>query len=125
MNLLALTRKDLLAAPVLPWDKDTVAKGVIILPVRKPHESGYSLFSLVLWKGQELIGRTPACSDVLHIEGIGGYGLDNFDLTKRLPVVGWSIDILPKAKCICLWCRKNVKVTDALSSISVYSTDEK
>lgn len=62
------------------------------------HDSGYRLFSLVLCKGEE-----PICigngGDVLHLDGIGGFG---YDWLKRfgkcpteIPVSGWTMDCLP------------------------------
>ena len=82
--------------------------GVIFVPMEYLHHSGYTCMKFVLERCGNIVGVVGGGSDVAHINGIGGYGRtgNEFEdalksgLTKR---VGWSLDCLPKSKCIRLW----------------------
>ena len=66
----------------------------IILPTTKKHDSGYRIMNFVLCKGSEPVCRIEGCADVVHLDGIGGYGPIGSDYTKHYPS-GWSVDCIP------------------------------
>lgn len=65
------------------------------------------------------------CSDVLHIDGIGGYGNDWIKQCNGVPtkidIAGWAINCLPKSGLLRLFCNSKITVGSALSSFKVYS----
>ena len=85
--------------PVANWNKidKNEYNSVIIVPMNELHESGFKCMTYLFCKGQEIICRSEGCSDVLHLDGIGGYG--QWDPAKDLPIAlpprAWSIDCLP------------------------------
>lgn len=95
-----MTRKEFLALPSLGWNDDPPDfDSVVILPSRRMHESGYRLLDFVACKGDRALVRLSGCSDVLHIDGIGGYGknwLKKYGtVPTAVPASGWCIDCLP------------------------------
>lgn len=100
---------------------------LIILPGdgRQKHDSGYRYIDFIATKGQKPICRLAGGSDVLHINGIGGYGKNIKNIkTGVVPVVGWNIDCLPKSGLLRLWCDKPIVCGAALSSFEVYVKDK-
>lgn len=78
---------------------------IIIVPTNEIHDSGWRCMKFILAHNGEIVGVVSGWSDVVHINGIGGYGKDivgalNSQMTKR---VGWAIDCLPKSRCIRLF----------------------
>ena len=73
--------------------------------------------------------RLSGCSDVIHIDGIGGYGKDWYrvfgSVPECIPPKGWSIDCLPKSGLLRIFCDKYMECDNALSSFSVYGTTDK
>jgi hypothetical protein len=66
------------------------------------------------------------CSDVIHIEGIAGYGKDWVKkyghCPSEIPARSWNIDCLKKSGLLRLWCsRFSLEAGAALSSFEVYS----
>lgn len=75
--------------------------GVVLLPAgddEEPHDSGYRVMDFVPCDRNTPLGRIGAYSDVLHIDGIGGFGfnwLQKYGTVPRaVPPHGWSIDCL-------------------------------
>jgi len=122
-----MSRKEFDALPYRKsWDKAVKCRSLVILPTRRKHDSGYRAMDFVAAKqdGQPIC-RVSGCSDVLNIDGIGGYG--KWDaLTEQLPrhiePKGWSIDCLPKSGLLRIFCDGEMEVGSALSSLSVYGS---
>lgn len=79
---------------------------VVIVPMKENHDSDFSCMKFILLKHFEIVGVVGGGSDVIHINGIGGYG--DWHTKKNIfnnPPKGysWSIDCLPKSKCIRLF----------------------
>lgn len=77
-----------------------------IVPVEELHDSGYRCMKFILERDGDIVGAVSGWSDVVHVNGIGGYG-ENFEQTiksGRIPVVGISMDCLPKSGCIRFFC---------------------
>jgi len=94
------------------------------------HDSGFACIDYVAVVNGEPICRISGCSDVLHIEGIGGYGHrwinKNIGVPKSIPVAGWQFDCLPKSGLLRLWpsSRRRIIYGCSLSSFEIYSTDQ-
>ena len=99
MNVLSMTKKDLLALePFLPEEQ---FNGVVIVNTGRKHESGYMCMRFVLVNGTKIVGCVGNYSDVVELNGIGGYGLNWRETMKtdKVDRVAWSIDMLPNGCC--------------------------
>lgn len=109
-------------------DVGEVFDSVIIVPMDELHESGYRCMKFILcndYKG-EIIGVVGGWSDVINLDGIGGYGID-FDRsfkTGMCPCVGWQLDCLA-CGCLRLYtstkCRLTLTSEIICSNFEVYS----
>jgi len=70
------TRKEFEALPCRAWDEEIEFTSMVILPTRRIHDSGYRCMDFVACKNQVPFVRLSGCSDVIHVDGIGGYGKD-------------------------------------------------
>lgn len=116
-ELQALTEED------YPTGRDTVFDSVIIVPMDDIHESGYRCMKFVLIQGHDVVGVCGGYSDVIHINGIGGYGRWYSRIPSGVKPVGWSIDCLP-CGVLRLFGHKKMTTDDWIGSdFSVYSND--
>lgn len=71
---------------------------IIVVPTDNTHDSGYRCMKFVLWneiKG-EISGVVGGSSDVIHFNGIGGWGKRLYDNPSLIPI-GYRIDCLKKS----------------------------
>lgn len=120
------TRKDFEALPLREWNTDIGEfDSMVILPQRGVHESGYRLMDFVAVKRDKPLYRLSGCSDVIHINGIGGYGLNWLEKYKtvpsQIPPIDWSIDCLPQSGLLRLFTGKQLVAGNALSSFEIYT----
>lgn len=109
------------------FTSDVVFNEVIIVPTGDVHDSGYRCMKYVLAHRQKIVAVIGGGSDVLHLNGIGGYGLDWKEAleTQKVPVIDWSIDCLDKSGCVRLFSYHILKIDDLYGSdVSVYSTGD-
>ena len=100
---------------------------IVIIPGKSIdlHDSGYRNMTYVLCKENYPVCLAGGGSDVLHINGIGGYGgykannIDKIIKTRLAPVIGWSIDCLPKSGYLRLFCDYELTNETDLSSFDV------
>lgn len=104
---------------------------LIIVPTRRRHDSGYMCMDFITIKDGEPKYRLSGWSDVLHIDGIGGYGsiyvndvLGDYSKRAQLKSVeckGWSIDCLP-CGCLRLFCNSKLFIESSpLSDCEIYA----
>lgn len=109
-------------APVPPF------RSFVIIPTEQEHDSGYLCMEFVAAdKDDKPIVRMSGCSDVVHINGIGGYGnWRNFkNLPQMIPRVTWRIDCLPQSGYLRLFSDYDLTCGDSLSDFEVYATEVK
>lgn len=93
-------------------------KSVIIVPMTEVHDSGYRCMKYILlrWDGDcdEVVGVIGGGSDVIHINGIGGYGKDwkKGIATSMVERVDWSMDCLRRSNCIRLFASCDLETSD-------------
>lgn len=109
-------------------DVGEVFDSVIIVPTEEIHDSGFRCMKFILCNGykEEIIGVVGGYSDVINLDGIGGYGID-FDRglkTGMCPCVGWQLDCLV-CGCLRLYtstkCRLTLTSEIICSNFEVYS----
>ena len=99
-SIFEMTQEDFNSVP--RNDKSPVDIGkidsIVIIPTGAIHDSGWQCMEFCLAdKDWNPICRVGGCSDILHLDGIGGFG-DPADDRYVLGVVkpkGWKIDCLP------------------------------
>ena len=125
-NVNNMTRKEFESVPYRKrWDKPVVCTSLVILPgkSRPLHDSGYRTMDFVAVKNDKPICRLSGCSDVLHIDGIGGYGFNWLEkygaVPKMIPPSAWSIDCLPKSGLLRMFCNGEIVCGSSLSSFEI------
>lgn len=125
MNVMKMTVEDFGRVPYRTKDTDfSEFYSLVILPTEEIHDSGYKCMDFVaIDKDGYPICRLSGCSDVLHLDGIGGYGEYKGKLNNMVVPKGWSIDCLP-CGLIRVFSRYMLKPDDmAVSSYCVYSNE--
>ena len=95
-----------------------------IYQIKHLHDSGYRLMDFVAVKRGMPICRLSGCSDVIHMEGISGFGENWVAKYGKVPEfispTSWNIDCLNKSGLLNLWCRGQIKCGPSLSSFEIY-----
>ena len=156
MSISKMTVKQFRQLPPLVWGRGITFDSLIILPARfdrtgllmfrirsvlarlfgfqEPdvwqvehlHDSGYRCMDFVACKDDEPICRLSGCSDVIHVDGIGGYGnewLERYGtIPETIPPSGWSIDCLPASGLLRMWpASRKMTCGPALSSFEIFA----
>jgi hypothetical protein len=122
-----MTRSDFEKLPLRTWDDMSVVfDSLVILPRRKLHDSGYRCMDFVAVNGTEAVCRLSGCSDVIHINGIGGFGKFSGHIPSLMPVIAWSIDCFKKSGLLRMWASGyTLSCGPALSSFELYADKKK
>ena len=124
-----MSKKDFLALRHRQWDEEIVCDCLVVIPGdgRKLHDSGYRCMDFVgIDRENDSMCLLSGCSDVIHIEGIGGFGADwrlgNSELPTTVPPVAWSVDCLAKTGFLRFFIHNHkIKCGPALSSFEIFS----
>lgn len=95
---------------------------LVIIPQDYAHDSGWMCMDFVaVNKEGEPICRLSGCSDVLNLDGIGGYGNWRLgELPSRIEPKGWSIDCLP-CGYLRLFSRSTMTAGATLSNFEIHA----
>jgi hypothetical protein len=97
---------------------------LIIIPERYKHDSGYLCMSVVGCKGSKAVCIMGGGSDVIHFDGIGGYG--NWckgvgsKIPDKIPPKAWSIDCIP-CGYLRIFAYGNISIGSCFSSFEIYA----
>ena len=122
-----MTRRDFEELPYREsWDEEVECSSLVVLPSRRLHDSGYRCMAFVLCQENIAFMRVGGGSDVVHIEGIGGFGYlwHEREGAQRfmLPPSGWSIDCLKKSGLLRLFPMSHrLMVGASLSSFEIWA----
>lgn len=124
MNVMNMTVEDFKKVPFRTKDTDlSEFYSLVILPTEEIHDSGYKCMDFVaIDKYGYPICRLSGCSDVLHLDGIGGFGEYKGKLNKMVVPKGWSIDCLP-CGLIRVFSKYMLKPVGMGSSYCLYSNE--
>ena len=120
-DIMKMTKKELIE--IENFKPEGEFDSVVIVPIKENHDSGFSCMKFILLRDMEIIGAVSGWSDVIHLNGIGGYGknLENIDDPKNY---SWSIDCLPKSKCVRFFCNKYMETDKFIGSDFIVYTKE-
>jgi hypothetical protein len=126
LTVTKMTKDDFDKIPVnkTPWTNDTEPfQSLVIIPGEYMHDSGYRMMDFVTADNAGYpIERVQEGSDVLDLDGIGGYGPEHTD-PKR--TTDWTIDMLP-CGYIRLFADKPIYLgAMRCSNTAVYAVEEK
>lgn len=119
-----LTLAEFMDLPARAWSEEVECDAIIILPTQQEHDSGYMCMDFVAIKDNEAVCRLSGHSDVIHVNGIGGFGVwsPQTGIPSSLPPVAWSIDCLPTSGLLRLWASGwKLKCGPALSSFELFA----
>lgn len=122
-----MTREEFKALPRRKWDEESICSSLVILPTDRMHDSGYWCMEFVAVdeKGEPMY-LVSGGSDVVHLDGIGGYGdrwLEKYGTApSSITPSGWSIDCLPGSGLLRIWPSSNrIRLGPALSSFEIFA----
>lgn len=129
MNIMSMTVEDFKAVHFrTATDGLSCVYSIVLLPAEEMHEYGFRYMNYVaIDKDHKPICRLPGGSDVLHLDGIGGYGLDfdNALKTQSIRPKNCSIDCLPCGLFRVFSNHRLLVDNIAVSTYCINSVDEK
>jgi len=88
------------------------------------HDSGFRCMDFVAVRDGEAICRLSGCSDVIHFDGIGGYGYNWLNrygkIPKMTPPSDWNMDCLLESGLFRIFTRGKIRAGEALSSMEIF-----
>ena len=148
----AMTREDFEALPSRKWDEDIGPfDSLVIIPARvylwdyflyrvkkllkmKPeiyemrgiHDSSFRCMDFVAVKDDVPLCLLSGCSDVIHIDGIGGYGQwrAGTGIPYKISPKDWSIDCLRTSGLLRLFMHGMLTAGPSLSSLEIWGHRE-
>ncbi len=100
---------------------------VAIVPMGNSHDSGFGCMKYILLNNFKIIGVVGGKSDVLHINGFGGYGdieAVNKAIKNHRKGYDWRIDCLSKSQCLRLFSDELCRCDDFIySDFCIYVKD--
>jgi hypothetical protein len=111
---------------ILEWlaARITIIRKPEIYKVDGMHDSGFRCMDFIAIKDDKPVCRLSGGSDVIHFDGIGGWGHKWFELGKGIPETimsrAWSIDCLKKSGLLRIFCNSKLIAGNALSSFELF-----
>lgn len=125
MKIQKMTKEDFLKVPERKSFNSEIElfNSMVIIPMDYLHDSGYRCMDFVaVDRKDEPICKLSGCSDVIHFDGIGGYGKSCLVGVTNRPIQGWSIDCLP-CGLLRIFCNGWIEAGHALIDFSIYWHD--
>lgn len=122
MNILDMKKSDFKNVQRFDWTQEKIKfDSIIIIPTTHKHDSGYRCMEYCAIKNDEPIGIFGGYSDVMHLDGIGGYGQWTQTIPTKFDKKPWSIDCLP-CGYLHLWCNGySLVASGCLSDFELYT----
>ena len=120
------TIKEFESLPYRAYNKDIGEfDSLVVLPTKRLHDSGFRCMDFVAIKNLKPLCRLSGGSDVLHFDGIGGYGYNWLEEFGRIPTgikaKGWCIDCLPKSGLLHIFTHGKLRAGTAFSSFDLFA----
>ena len=123
MDIFSMKKSDFKDVPEISWNNNRNIKfdSLIIIPNNKIHDSGYRCMSYCAVKNGEPLCIFGGSSDVIHLDGIGGYGKWEHNIPTKFDRKPWNMDCLP-CGYLHLWCNGyRLIASGCLSDFEVYT----
>lgn len=106
-------------------EKEREFDSLIIIPEKYKHDSGYRCMSFAGCKGNKAVCIMGGGSDVIHFDGIGGYGRwwngAGSQIPKKIPPKAWNIDCIPCGYLRIFAGKGKITMGSMLSSFEIYA----
>lgn len=121
MKIFNMTREDFKQIPTISPEQTATFSSLVIIPTEEIHYSGWRCMEFVaVDKSGEPMYKMSGYSDVLHIDGIGGYGEHDWrTVPTYVEAKGWSFDCLP-CGYLRLMCNCDMKYGGGISDFQIY-----
>lgn len=103
---------------------DELFNEIVIIPTDDIHECGYRCMQFVFGRNGVYTKRVYRGSDVIHLNGIGGYGEDYLSLTNMVPRVAWRIDCTPNGFLRLFITEPRIKIGSGISDFQIYVVEK-
>ena len=125
-NLMKITCTELYdKISILPHATEgTIVDSILIIPTGELHESGFGIMHMFGIVDNDIKYFIDRGSDVIHLDGISGYGIyptdwkENLELQKS-PNSRWRIDCLP-CGLLRIYCSGRIKIGGGFSDFEIY-----
>lgn len=118
-NYKHLPKVDLIA------NEDREFDSIIIVPEKHKHDSGYMCMSFAGVQGCMAVCLMGGSSDVLHLDGIGGYGDwwkgTGSKVPEKVQPKAWCIDCLPCGYLRVFVPQGKITIGNMLSDFDIYA----
>ena len=123
------TKKEFEALPSRDWNENIgLFDSLIVLPTNYTHDSGYKCMDFVAVLNNKPKCKLSGCSDVVHLNGIGGLGygwLEEYNtVPDKIKPIAWSIDCLRKSKLLRVFSNGKLIAGEPLSSFELFNQTE-
>lgn len=112
-----MSRKELMALPVRPWDKESLYDSVAIITTRRKHDSGWACMAIIGCNKQVPVEIASMCSDDIEWKLPDA---QRFGARKQYSIGQMRMDCSLKSGAVHAWSSHHrFKVGAALSSIEI------
>lgn len=105
-------------------EKEREFDSLIIIPERYKHESGYMCMSFAGCKDDKAVCIMSGGSDVIHFDGIGGYGRwwkEGSKIPEKILSKAWNIDCIPCGYLRIFSGNGKITIGSMLSDFEIYA----
>lgn len=126
MNIFDMKKSDFDSIPFRKWNDPAIEfTDLVIIPTRYKHDSGYRCIKYCACINGEPVAMLGGHSDVMHLDGIGGYGKWDKEIPTKADVRAWKMDCLP-CGYLHIWCSGYNLIADAgLSDFELFTKDKR
>lgn len=127
IDFMTAKKNDFKSLPRVDWKgTDEEFDGIIIIPEKTKHDSGFMCMSFAGCKGNKAVCLMGGGSDVIHFDGIGGYGDwrkgAGSDIPDKVEPKGWSVDCIP-CGYLRIFSKGKITIGNMLSDFDIFATN--
>jgi hypothetical protein len=100
---------------------------IVILPTKYIHDAGFRCMDFVGIRNFKPVCRLSGCSDIIHFDGIGGFGyrwINKGGVPTTTPVKDWNIDCLPTSGLLRIFSHQHkILAGSSLGSFEIFAVE--
>lgn len=122
MNIFDMKKSDFNSIPTREWSEGKMQfTDLVIIPTAHKYESGFRCIRYCACINGEPIAMLGGHSNVMHLDGIGGCGMENYGAATTSAIKPWNMDCLP-CGYLHMWCSGYNLIADAgLSDFELFT----